>query len=164
MCRRIAPAFATIVLLSGCTSVVDRPADTPTAAPDSQHDLQERMAACMGQEGWNGTKLDNGVYDYTYTEEQRSAFEAASAGCLDRIGANLPIDRTQAEWQDLYDFYLDTRDCLIANGVDLPSAPSFSVWQESDHTWTPYETVRPDELGTERFLSLTQSCPQTPSG
>ncbi|MEP6478077.1 MAG: hypothetical protein ABJB03_01695 [Rhodoglobus sp.] len=116
----------------------------------------------MDEAGWTGTKQPNGIYDYTYSDEQRSAFDTASAACVDQIGGNLPIERSTAEWRDLYDFYVDTQACLEAAGVDIPTAPSFAVWAESGHGWTPYETVRPDVIGSEEFEELVAACPQAP--
>lgn len=121
------------------------------------------MHECLEDAGWDGTLRPNGIYDYSYSEAQRSAFETASSACIEQIGGNLPIERTDAEWRDLYDFYLDSRQCLHRFGIETPPAPSFTVWVESGYQWTPYTTVSPTSVG-DQWDDLLQACPQTPAG
>ncbi len=123
--------------------------------------MQELMHECMAAAGSDGVLQSNGIYDYSYSEEQRTAFAAASTACVEQIGGNLPVERTDAEWRDLYDFYVTSQQCIQDFGIDTAPPPSFTVWKESGYEWSPYAAVSPTN---DQFEELIKACPQTPDG
>lgn len=153
--------LAIIVGCAACSGTGASPTPAASSFPSSEEDVQELMHDCMAAAGWDGVLQSNGVYDYMYSEEQRTAFEAASTACVEQIGGNLPVERTDAEWHDLYDFYITSRQCIQDFGIDTPPAPSFTAWKESGYEWSPYAAVIPT---TDQFEELIKTCPQTPDG
>ncbi len=161
--REVAPAGALmlLVVLAACAGP-NTLQQRPTAFPSSDAEFQELLHDCMEDAGWPSEKQDDGVYRYSSSDEQRDAFDAANAGCIEAIGGNLPLARSDGEWRDLYDFYEESVACLREHGVDAGEPPSFSVWAESDYLWSPYASVNPESMTTEQFTELTNACPQTP--
>ena len=149
-------------VLGGCADTGGGPPQRPTAFPSSDTEFQTLLHECMEAEGWPSEIQDNGVYRYSYSDAQKDAFDAANSGCIDAIGGNLPVVRSDEEWRDLYDFYVVSVECLREHDIEADDPPSFSVWEESDHTWSPYAAVNPNDLTQEQFEALTQDCPQTP--
>ena len=159
--RSLVAALVLLTALAACaqTGTVE---PRPTAFPGSDAEFQERLHDCMDDVGWPSEKQDDGVYRYSSSEEQLDEFDAANAACIESIGGNLPVARSDEEWRDLYDFYVVSVECLREHDVELDDPPSFSVWQEADHTWSPYAAVNPNDMTQEQFETLTQDCPQTP--
>lgn len=155
-------AAALLVLLTACGQGDDRDGVRPTAFPSSMAQLQEDIHVCMEAEGWDSELQSDGSYRFSYEEAQSDAFNAANVKCIDDAGGNLPIVRSDEDWRGIYDFYLGSVECLRSNGEDVPDAPSFTVWEESNFAWAPYATVNPANMTMERFLELTTACPQTP--
>lgn len=156
-----AGALLLCAMLGACAST-DGPHTRPTAFPSSDAEFQELLHDCMEAEGWPSEKQDNGVYRYSSTEDQLDAFDAANAACIESIGGNLPLARSEGEWRDLYDFYLGSVECLREQDIAVEEAPSFSVWAESDYLWSPYASVSPSDMTADQFDALTAACPQTP--
>lgn len=72
---------------------------------------------------------------------------------------------------DAYQRMLDVRSCLIAQGEDIPAAPSEDVWVESGYgAWNPYEALVGPEvplgeaLGQDEIAALMSACPQSGPG
>lgn len=159
--RGLLAALVLLSVLASCaqTSSAGR---RPTAFPSSDAEFQELLHDCMDDAGWPSEKQEDGVYRYSSSEQQLDAFDAANAACIESIGGNLPLARSEGEWRDLYDFYLGSAECLREHDIAVESAPSFSVWAESDYLWSPYASVSPADMTAHQFTELTTACPQTP--
>jgi len=80
----------------------------------------------------------------------------ASRECREQLGfpqlQSLPVD-SQA-----YERMLDTRECLIAQGFDIPTPPSESAWIDDGGFWNPFEIIL--DFHSQDFDRLNNICPQ----
>lgn len=56
-----------------------------------------------------------------------------------------PPPLTEDEWQQRYHYLLAQIDCLSARGHQVPVAPDFASWRESNGAWDPYDAL--EQLG-----------------
>ncbi len=84
--------------------------------------------------------------------------------CPEQVGgAPSTPPLTDERLSKLYDFLLDQRDCLIAEGYSIaepPSRETFISGYTSGSPWIPYTEL--PVLGAEEFFELEKKCPQSP--
>ena len=81
--------------------------------------------------------------------------------CVERIGEAgwvYSMHRIDAE---SYLRMLDTRQCLIHLGYEIPDPPSVDVWIQNRGFWTPHRYVF-SSMSLDHFAHLVELCPQTP--
>jgi len=63
-----------------------------------------------------------------------------------------------------YGRMIDTRDCIVAHGFEVPEPPSAETWKDSDwqSAWNPYDdlVVGQNALAQDKLFALAQACPQ----
>ena len=124
----------------------------------------ELMAACVIDQGFPVRLEDDGILFGDVPADQNAEASRTLDRCMD--GLNLP----EFEWPDadqlleIYAFSLAVRDCLIAEGFEVPEPPGFDAWAESYTTgpWSPYEFVG-SGYGPD-WVSINTICPQSPVG
>jgi len=60
--------------------------------------------------------------------------------------------------EDAYRRMVDVRNCIVAQGHDLPEPPSLEVWLDQHRPWMPYEQLT---LGFAELQTLMEQCPQS---
>lgn len=113
--------------------------------------------ACLAAHGVEGT-ADNGTFGISYGPQSQGALthmtdeeaDALLTECSESL--SLP-DYVNNSADEEYDRVLDLRECVIAQGYDMPDAPSREVWTEqwewTRDAWVPYYhemTLDPDGL------------------
>lgn len=91
--------------------------------------------------------------------------ESAGLECLERVGslswAHLPVD------EEAYQRMVDARDCLVAHGHHVSEPPTFEVWRQDVHAWTPHGdlfdnlTLRQGiRISAAEWATMNAECPQ----
>jgi hypothetical protein len=70
--------------------------------------------------------------------------------------------------ESAYERMLDVRECIVAQGHEIPETPSFEVWIEQDvgEAWNPYLYLFPhfrggaNPLSEDELVALLDRCPQ----
>lgn len=126
----------------------------------------ELMAACVIDQGFP-VRFD--PVEISISAEDVPADQNAEAGrTLDRCtdGLNLPefVWPNTEQLSTIYQYSLAIRDCLNAEGFDIPEPPSFEAWGESYQTgpWMPYNFVQPGYGWA--WAAINAICPQSPVG
>lgn len=118
--------------------------DGPVPAPDATFDPNDRwqdnveanaaVAECLRGAGWDVTVLADEPTGFSLTipPGQKDAFDAASKQCrIDlRIGIN-PARPLEESWvKEEYAAQEELRECLVAQGVDVPPLPTYQSYAE----------------------------------
>lgn len=92
--------------------------------------------------------------------------DAASEDCNVRVP--LPDHRGQSSLDDAaYERLVDLRECLLAQGYDVPEPPSAEAWKDSslESAWNPYEAMfggpAGQQIPQDELRSLMVACPQS---
>jgi len=95
---------------------------------------------------------------------RQEIIEQAIADCGARLGTldwfDQPLDATR------YQRMLDSRECLIADGHDVPPAPSQDVWIEQGGQWNPHGEVYDalvnsgQRVTAAMWAQMNEECPQ----
>ncbi|WP_157000933.1 hypothetical protein [Agromyces laixinhei] len=139
-------------LLSGCSATAGANGMPP---PTSQADANERMANCLEESGWTVKVDPAGGIESEYPSEQEDAYSADVGSCFDSTGVNQVRQLSQDEYREGYELMQETLQCLRGEGLDLPDAPSYQQFADSNAAYSPYRDV-PDE----RFDEMIAACPQ----
>lgn len=139
-----------LVPLAACAAD-STPADTLVGAS-----WADRFAACMNERGWNVTVSEDGGVEGEYTDEQADRFTEDRDECNAFAGTNEEL--SPAEYEEAYAALLDNRDCIIAQGYDLPQPPSYQAWRDMNAAWNPFVDLPPD-LATSDLQALVEACP-----
>ncbi len=152
------------ISLAGCTTEV-APSATPApeASPLSMSAAGDMTYLCLRELGWeveidwdggilsDSTKIPAAQLDQ-YLEDERA--------CMERTWTALEVDTSERE--QLYADELLTRDCLIAEGYDIPTPPSKQVYLDTydNELWMAWSYVDVRELNEDQYRALNVSCPQ----
>lgn len=127
------------------------------------------VADCLVNDGWpvKTFESDPGVTGFALSEQlpqsQNVAYSKAIEKCRKVVGPPPPrLEMTKARLSRLYDFYVDSRQCLIDRGYPLPEAPtrdSFVANFESE-MWTPWGDLPEQALSNP--ADWEKACPQAP--
>lgn len=131
--------------------------------------FQARIA-CVRAAGFPVVVQESGSGPTYYVDvppEQQAAANAANIACLVELGepgSGLPL--TEDQLSILYDFALETRDCLLGLGypVDEPSSrEEFIETYNSGTAWSPYRQVVRLVAGADpdAWAEVNEQCPQT---
>ncbi|TFD49591.1 hypothetical protein E3T55_10960 [Cryobacterium frigoriphilum] len=139
------------VCLVGCTSH----SDTSKPRPSSQAEGNERMVQCLSDRGWDAVLSSDGGIESSFPSEQEEVYSADVDDCFDVTGVNQVRTLNTDEFKKGYDLMSSSLECLRATGLDLPDAPSYQAFVDSNAGYTPYRDL-PDEL----YDELIEACPQ----
>ena len=118
------------------------------------------IATIGGTVGTGGLVDDDGLQPAGAEELRSKAFDE----CHDRVPAphlwDAPLDRNS------YDRVIESRDCLIAHGIEVREAPTFEVWRDQSVPWSPHEVLYDlvGQLSDEELHALVSACPQPGGG
>jgi len=123
----------------------------------------ELKAACLREQGFEADVLYTvgGAGLVTYPGDQPEALEAARQLC-DLRYAEYDIDFHPTNRQ-VYDWNLYTAQCLLQQGYDVGTPPSFEAWNERYPTgdaWDPWNVLMGDlGVSDEEVSRLYDYCP-----
>lgn len=139
------------------------------------------MISCYAEHGLEGTRTIGGGVVFLFESDDGSSpeippavqklMEAASEDCNERVP--LPDHEASKALDDAaYERLLELRECIIAQGHEVPRPPSAEVWKDSSPWWTawnPYSAMlQPDERGVvasripqDELRVLMDVCPQS---
>lgn len=136
---------------------------------------QSAMMSCFAEFGVEGDPTPGGevLVSYRGGEDGELApgveqlVENALTECSERVA--LPSLWTAPADADAYQRMLDSRDCLIAQGYEMPEPPSLDAWTESGFAaWNPYQELTGPDVPVQPSLAeierLTRECPQVIQG
>lgn len=131
------------------------------------------IESCYAEYGLEATRIIGGAVGFVDLMDEdgqmppgvEDVLEAAAEDCNSRVP--LPEHRSSRTLDDaLYQRVIESRECIVAHGYDVPEPPSAETWKDSDPNlaWTPYlamfdgsgPTIPQDEL-----RSLMDACPQS---
>lgn len=175
---------ATTALVSGCSSTPsDAPeADTTTQAPEpaseespatlakvfegSGQEWEQALRNCLENAGWPAVDNGDGTWTWPGTENDPTGFDQAYADCEAEVGAAPPPPpRSDTEYAAMYDFMLETRDCLTGLGYSISEPPSVEQWTDDyrasyeggELPWLPWF-----EMPVAGAPNVEEQCPQEP--
>lgn len=168
--------------LAGCSQSGNRDDVSAYIAPgwmaqarQEVEEYQSAMMACFAEFGVEGDPTPGGevLVSYRGGEDGELApgvqelVETALTECSERVA--LPSLWTAPADADAYQRMLDSRDCLIAQGYEMPEPPSMEAWIESGFAaWNPYQELTGPDAPVQPSLAeierLTQECPQVIQG
>ncbi|MGJ8720683.1 MAG: hypothetical protein ACSHW9_02450 [Salinibacterium amurskyense] len=105
-------AIAALLVLAGCAST---PVEAPVVEAPSIADYGKLMVDCLGESGFEAEAHGAGVTSET-TLEQVEPYNAAVADCERRYGFDATGEMTESQLTAMYDFELETQQCLEALG------------------------------------------------
>ncbi len=158
--------------LLGCTADrVSPESDTGASANEGTDRTETRsakIARCMQAEGWDVTYYpSDDSYGGETSTDQADQYDASAVECGERFPVTGPSsfeEYSQADWDQLYKGEVARAACLRAEGVEIPGAPSKTVFIEeypSGDGWYAYSFVSPSEVGRDTWEDLNQACPQS---
>jgi hypothetical protein len=135
---------------------------------------QSEFMDCLAAQGVEGFPADVGFAIFTVVPRNSDgSFDLivadrnakASTFCSEMI---MPPSNTRQppDWEievnpEAYHRMLDVRKCLIANGINVPNAPSERKWTQSDWPWNPWAAWDHNTLqGATNWRHLGYACPQ----
>lgn len=173
--RNAALAAGLVAILTACGSPFNGSVDSeslgayvePLWMAEMRRQLEEfesSLNACVIEAGWadgTGTRTTEDTIDaYTQVHRECSAKVLPDWELFD-----------EAAWRADYPRLFDIRDCLIAQGYEIPEPPSEDTWVETALTgampWTPFNFVIDGinngsiVMTQAEFDELTYQCPQS---
>lgn len=174
-----ATAIAVITMFSGCVTDSEQGASAgdwvePGWVAQFRQDMEEdanAWIACFAEHGVEavmGPSFTVGIPGpYPTPPGWTELLDQANDVCWERLGQHrwhrVPIDAAA------YQRMLDSRDCLIAHGHEIPEPPAMEVWIEGDgqqwDRWNPHREwyeARPSlpRLTAVEWAELNDQCPQ----
>lgn len=166
--------FVLALLLAGCSEIANS-SEAPSIPPNSpsgsgnapiftgpRDEYFPLLAECLGNAGFVAEVLPDGSLRYEFgTAAQRPALEAAKAECESTFGVPPPPrPLTESELRQLYSSLVESRECLMGLGYDLPSPPSQDRFIESYQIdpWSPFNDL--GITGANEWAELSRTCPQ----
>ena len=132
---------------------------TPATSPT---DPLQVVKECMAERGWEVEISDGGIASGLVPDAQKEQYEKASEEYWALAPKGGSFDETpEQDRRKYYDFYVQTRECLVNGGVALPAAPSYQAWTESKGAWRPYDDVPEDQI-FEVYMKFKDLCPEVP--
>lgn len=164
-------ALSALLLAAGCGSGgTAAPASLSAPAAAAGSDLvtneQRTMAliSCMEEAGWD-PEFDprDQSMSMEFPTEQEAQAEADRVACETDLGLDTPVELDDEQLSALYAQEVASAECLRAEGVDVPEAPSEEVWRgsrTSESAWDPYMAL--SQRGEEEYYRLLEACPREP--
>ncbi|MFN3867246.1 MAG: hypothetical protein ACK4MD_11130 [Demequina sp.] len=126
------------------------------------------MESCYSEHGLQTTRTIGGnsigIADYPDDPASEGLLERAAEDCNARVP--LPeYDQDKTLDDSAYARLLDTRECIVAHGYEIPEPPSAETWKDSSlyDAWNPYAVlVGKDALPItdDELSALNDACPQ----
>ncbi|MDX1658510.1 MAG: hypothetical protein R3343_06800 [Nitriliruptorales bacterium] len=122
----------------------------------------------MRDHGFPATIIPGGINFSRIPEDQNQKAQAVQAACEAGMNTPSPRPRNEAELGEIYEYMLALRECLIAEGYDIPEPPSKQVWIDThydpDLAWKIWSFV-PDAGNPEySWEHIEVRCPAQPVG
>ncbi len=135
-------------------------------------EYQTAMVSCYAEYGITGTKSMAGTVGVMFTDADGGpppGIDAVLEVMAEDCNARVPLPEHSADKaldEAAYGRMLDTRECMIAHGYDVPEPPSFATWKDSglQWAWNPYSAVFGGPSGAsisnDDMMVLDRACPQ----
>ncbi|MEZ3162126.1 hypothetical protein AB1K54_16550 [Microbacterium sp. BWT-B31] len=113
-----------LLVLAACAPTAD---EADATLVKSGREASELVAACLRDAGWGATAADDDSVNTHVPRGQESQYESASEACWSRVETPTFDDVSDADRQRYYDRFLELRECLVGEGVELPPAPTYQA-------------------------------------
>ena len=161
---RAAAAGVLLLTIGGaCASTAE--VDSTSASPADVNPLQP-VVSCMRERGFNAA-IDpvDGALAGTYPSDQREIFQEALEECMSGAGLDTDAEKptlSDADYERLFTAYVETAECLVAEGFEVSTPPSLQVFIESEgEAWHPYDVIAHDRsLSDSDWQRANRLCPQ----
>ena len=126
------------------------------------------FAECLAEYGVVGDEvIGSGLATVTSgpekSPEEHEARSAALWACSDRYDYEVPENEQPFSDEPIgeaaYLRMLDTRECVIHNGFDIPEPPPMDNWIAMQGRWGAFGVINPS-LTREEAIALNDACPQ----
>lgn len=163
--RRLAAALSVLVVgagLVGCGSDDAVSGVDAEAAPEAKLYVP-LMVDCLTEAGWTVSPTGDGGIEMDYPPDQADEYDAAHQKCLAETGFDRPPAPLSAgELNDLYDHFLEVRNCVVELGYTPERPVSRSDFVDSGGAaWGPYSGVAPSS--PEEGAMIQRECPERPT-
>jgi len=160
-------ALTSVLLGIGATACASTPEpdpdqDTTSAAERfaTPLELARARTECLQEKGWE-SELDEetGQIRTPVDDGDDQAFDEDDAACFEELGVDPDRSLTSAEFDTLYEQYLEGKDCLEGAGHAITDPPSRQVFEETydSDAWVPWT-----EVGDEAITEALEACPMPP--
>lgn len=129
------------------------------------YEVTRLQIQCMRDQGFEVEPIPpgDGIDFSNVPPTQHQEAQKTSWACL--TGLNLPEPTEPADDQlaEHYDYLLEAKECLEAEGYETGDPPSLDTYIETGGQWSPYNLVAQDDtIGIEEWNALNVACPQIP--
>jgi len=161
-------------ILAGCGSSVTDAEPLEWVEPDwfaqvraDQIRIRQWFNDCLVDQGAPesdeiiGSGWAQGHVDGTETAEEIAVFMAAheTCGALFLESDENPLFADEPIGEAAYQRMLETRECVIHNGFDIPEPPPLENWVAMQERWGAFGWINSD-LTREEAIALNYACPQ----
>ncbi|HLS15659.1 MAG TPA: hypothetical protein VK095_14205 [Beutenbergiaceae bacterium] len=163
------------LMLAGCQqSDADVDWTEPSWVAEQRAEQEEYMTSlqsCVEGRGWNVTITPEGGVEEPFDNDEVDDWEEDKFACLESLGYDAEPTYDEERIRLLYSRLIDTRECLVTHGHDLPAPQdeetyvenTLRLMQEGDaggDIWHPYNHDSFHELDREELEELEAQCPQ----
>src|SRR5690606_8174174 len=137
-----------LVTVVGCSgSSLDEPAtpsvpyvELPDAMDGLRRDRIQEIMECLEEQGFSGTILEDGTTSHEIAAGQEEAFDQASVACRNEVFPDITKTPSEADLTVLYQYQVNTRECLAEFGIAVSEPPTLDVFLASrdEERWSPY--------------------------
>ena len=127
--------------------------------PRSAFEANRMVADCLIMRGFDVT-VGRDWIRYSGTDDADSArYNAATEECGQGLTPD-PASFTDAQWTEIYQQSLTTRECLRERGYTFTEPPTLEQFKSSQGAWEPYtELVQAGQLPALQVAELQLTCP-----
>jgi len=165
-------AIVSITALAGCSSPTaatraaewTEPAWFSAARADTAH-WRNWWADCLAQHDVQGNEVIGDGWVEIITDDNTTEDWSATLVAFETCGAlfdeldQRPIFGNASLDEAAYQRMLDTRECVIHQGFDIPEPPNLEMWIAMQGRWGAFGWINSD-LTREEAIALNDTCPQ----
>ena len=161
---RARPVVSLLLLAAaaaGCSASQGARVDATVPNAQREQDTARLYASCMAERGY-AVELDGrGGSRFDIPAGQEAEATAADEACSAKASAVLGPSRvpTEEELLDRYEFLLEMKTCLEAEGYDISEPPSRDSFVDAvGANWYPFAEIAPTDEA--EWARLNERCPQ----
>ncbi len=148
-------------IATGCSASRGTQADTTVPSAQLEQDAARLYASCMAERGYVVELDGRGGSRFDIPAGQEAGATAADEVCSAKASAVLGPPRvpTAEELLDRYEFLLEMKTCLEAEGYDISEPPSRDSFVDATGAnWYPFAEIAPTDEA--EWSRLNERCPQ----
>lgn len=129
------------------------------------YEVTRLQIQCMRDQGFEVEAIPpgDGIDFSNVSPIQHRVAQKTSWACLTGLNLPEPTEPTDEQLAEHYDYLVEVKECLEAEGYETSDPPSLDTYIETGGRWSPYSLVAQDDtIGIEEWNALNVACPQIP--